>query len=121
MWTLRVAMVGVALIFLGGVGQPLAQVILSNEQKRAEDIAEGQIGDLRSRVACHEQLDGARQQARAAYNINRMMPGAREVRDAQLTEAEQQFRECDAQLATSRLRQTCVNLARTETQRAKCQ
>lgn len=120
MWTLRVV-VGAALIFLGGVGQSVAQVILSNEQKRAEDIAEGQISDLRSRVACHEQLDGARQQAWAAFNINRMMPGARDARDAQLTEAEQQFRACDAQLVTSRLRQTCLNLARTEAQRAKCQ
>ncbi len=120
MGTMRVVMAGVALALLGGVGEARAQILLHVEQKRAEEMAEQRINDLRARASCHERHAATRIQIWTAFSGNHLPPEDKRERDALLQEADQQLRECVDQLQAGTLRDTCRNMARTEAQRAKC-
>ena len=120
MWTMQAVMAGAALALLGCLGEAHAQILLHVEQKRAEEMAEQRIDELRARASCHNQHAAARRQILSAYFDNHLRTEDRKERDARLQEADQRFRECVDQLQAGILRDTCRNAARTEIQRARC-
>ena len=121
MWMMRAVMMGVALTLLGGTGEAFAQVLLHEQQQRAEQAAEERINDLRARASCHDQQAAARRQIWPAYSGNDLRSEDRKERDAQLQEADQRFRECLDQLQAGVLRDVCRTVARTDAQRARCE
>ncbi len=121
--TMRWVMVGATLACLVGAGEVRAQVLLPVEQRRAEEATEWRVNDLRARARCYEAHAAARQQIWAGYSAfatNGFAPVATKARDDQLLEADLWLRECLGQLEAGVLRQTCLNLARTDAQRARC-
>jgi len=120
MGRMRGVTVGMVLAVLVAVGEAPAQVLLSVEQRRAEEVAEQRINDLRARASCHDQHAAARAVTWAAHEVHSHRPDAKRERDAQLLEADQQLRQCLERLQAGVLRETCRAVARTEAQRARC-
>ncbi len=120
MGTMRAVMVGTVLVFLSGVVEAPAQVLLHVEQRRAEEIAEQRIGLLQSRAYCDELHATYRQLASATDSLTPSVNGATKDREALLREAEARFGECVRQVEAVVARQSCLNTARTEAQRSRC-